>query len=172
MARAPSWPRPPPKQAAEIPSPRTAPTTETDASPATDEASATTAADETAPTTDEAPTDPSDPRLAALAYSEDLAAAESQAAVDAASSVTDEPEAAPEGEAIPESEADIVAARLNGLVPEHVGAMQHAAPPDDMVSTQVIVTGLVSVASIASFKRHLSRLSRGQLGGRQLGPRR
>jgi hypothetical protein len=88
-----------------------------------------------------------------------MAAAESQAAVDAASSVADESEAAPEGEAIPESEADIVAARLNGLVPEHFGAIQHAAPPDDMVSTQVIVTGLVSVASIASFKRHLSRLT-------------
>ncbi|HTS14290.1 MAG TPA: hypothetical protein VMH24_01380 [Candidatus Sulfotelmatobacter sp.] len=111
------------------------------------EGTAEASADETAPV------DPGDPRFAALALSEDLAAAESQAAVDAASSVTDE------SEEVPESEADIVAARLSGLVPEHVGAIQRAAPPDDMVSTQVIVTGLVSVASIASFKRHLSRLS-------------
>ncbi|MFI5260970.1 MAG: hypothetical protein ACHQZR_00280 [Candidatus Limnocylindrales bacterium] len=94
-----------------------------------------------------------DPRLAALAMSEDLSAAESQAAVDAASTVTDE------GDAIPETEADIVAARLSGLVPEHVGAIQRPAPNEDTVATQVIVTGLVSVASIASFKRHLSRLA-------------
>ena len=107
-----------------------------------------------AETVDEsAPMDPQDPRTAALAASEDLAAAESQAAVDAATSVSEE------SEEIPESEADIVAARLNGLVPEHVGAIQRAAPAEDMVSTQVIVTGLVSVASIASFKRHLSRLA-------------
>ncbi|HEY7942478.1 MAG TPA: hypothetical protein VID25_11065 [Candidatus Limnocylindrales bacterium] len=107
-----------------------------------------------AETVDEgAPMDPQDPRTAALAASEDLAAAESQAAVDAATSVSEE------SEGIPESEADIVAARLNGLVPEHVGAIQRAAPAEDMVSTQVIVTGLVSVASIASFKRHLSRLA-------------
>ncbi len=118
-----------------------------DAQAATEEPSAAATVGESAPM------DPQDPRTAALAASEDLAAAESQAAVDAATSVSEE------SEEIPESEADIVAARLSGLVPEHVGAIQRAAPPDDMVSTQVIVTGLVSVASIASFKRHLSRLT-------------
>ncbi|MGZ6259066.1 MAG: hypothetical protein ACXWQ6_11410, partial [Candidatus Limnocylindrales bacterium] len=119
----------------------------------TAEASAAAEAPSDVATVDEAPMDPQDPRTAALAASEDLAAAESQAAVDAATSVSEE------AEEIPESEADIVAARLNGLVPDHVGAIQRAAPAEDMVSTQVIVTGLVSVASIASFKRHLSRLA-------------
>ncbi len=130
-----------------------APVAEASAVEATDAPAATEDASDAAAVSESAPMDPTDPRTAALAASEDLAAAESQAAVDAATSVSEE------SEEIPESEADIVAARLNGLVPDHVGAIQRAAPADDVVSTQVIVTGLVSVASIASFKRHLSRLA-------------
>ncbi|HXX60602.1 MAG TPA: hypothetical protein VEI48_04870 [Candidatus Sulfotelmatobacter sp.] len=130
-----------------------APTAEAGAMETAEATAATEEPSEAGPADESAPMDPSDPRAAALAASEDLAAAESQAAVDAATSVTEETDE------IPESEADIVAARLSGLVPEHVGAIQRAAPPDDVVSTQVIVTGLVSVASIASFKRHLSRLA-------------
>jgi len=130
-----------------------APAAEASAAETVDAPAATEEPSQAAPVDEAVPMDPQDPRTAALAASEDLAAAESQAAVDAATSVSEE------SEEIPESEADIVAARLSGLVPEHVGAIQRAAPPEDMVSTQVIVTGLVSVASIASFKRHLSRLA-------------
>jgi hypothetical protein len=121
---------------------------------------ATASSDETSPVGDATGDDGTaqvaggdDPRLAALAMSGDLGAAESQAAVDAASTVADE------GEPMPETEPDIVAARLSGLVPEHVGTIQRPAPAEDMAATQIIVTGLVSVASIASFKRHLSRLA-------------
>ena len=60
-------------------------------------------------------------------------------------------------EAAAEYEENLVA-RLAGLVP----TASHEAPADpstvtDAATTRVIVTGLVSVASIASFKRHLSR---------------
>jgi hypothetical protein len=54
---------------------------------------------------------------------------------------------------VPEIGGDALAARLSGLVPGEPDGAAEAA-----VTTQVIVTGLVSVASIASFKRHMGRL--------------
>jgi len=95
-----------------------------------------------------APSDDSDdPRLAALGLSGE--------------SVTEPtaewpPETAPDatpGEEFPTLSDDAVAARLAGLVPGEGEAAQ-----GDLQTTRVIVTGLVSVASIASFKRHLGKL--------------
>ena len=90
---------------------------------------------------------PVDPRLAALPADADLAAAEAEAA--------DYPSDAAVAEAeddVPTIAEDALAARLVGLVPE---AASEAA---EQTSTNVIVTGLISVASIAGFKRHLSRV--------------
>ncbi len=84
-----------------------------------------------------------DPRLAMLGLTPDFAAAE-MAAAEAAAAEIDE---------VPEIGSDALAARLSGLVP---GESQAPATPS--VTTQVVVTGLVSVASIASFKRHVGRL--------------
>ena len=65
------------------------------------------------------------------------------------------------------------AARLAGLVPSSEPAngrsSQTAALPEVM-PTQVVVTGLVSVASIASFKRHLARVPGVQSVGVSSGP--
>ena len=76
------------------------------------------------------------------------------------------PRDAASGEEIPEINDDALAARLAGLVPDR-GAKGASA---DTTSTQVIVVGLVSVASIASFKRHLGRLSGVQSVGVSSGP--
>ncbi len=89
-----------------------------------------------------------DPRLAMLGLSPDYAAAEAEAAEAAAAEVS----------GIPEMGEDDLVARLGGLV----GSSPHAAPADatppaGSISTRVVVTGLVSVASIAGFKRSLSR---------------
>ncbi len=95
----------------------------------------------------EAGIDAIDPRLAALPADADLAAAEAEAA--------DYPSDAAVAEAdddVPTIAEDALAARLVGLVPE---AASEAA---EQTSTNVIVTGLISVASIAGFKRHLSRV--------------
>ncbi len=72
-----------------------------------------------------------------------------------------------DGEEIAEIADEDVAARLAGLVPNKSSAKTHSA---DSSSTQVIVTGLVSVASIASFKRHLGRVSGVQSVGVSSGP--
>jgi len=101
-----------------------------------------------------------DPRLAALAMSPDFAAPEAEA-FDAArsSDATEE---------IPTIGDDALAARLAGLVgPESEEA---AAPLPEPNATQVVVTGLISVASIASFKRHLGRLPGVQSVGVSSGP--
>jgi hypothetical protein len=89
-----------------------------------------------------------DPRLAMLGLTPDYAAAEEEAAQAAAAEVS----------GIPEMGEDDLVARLGGLV----GSSPHGAPADanpsaGTISTRVVVTGLVSVASIAGFKRHLSR---------------
>ena len=89
-----------------------------------------------------------DPRLAMLGLTPDFEAAEAAAAEAAAAEVSE----------IPEFDEEDLVARLAGLVP----AAAHEAPADpgtvtDAATTRVIVTGLISVASIASFKRHLSR---------------
>ena len=104
--------------------------------------------DSTSPTGD-------DPRLAALGMTPDFDAAEAEAYAAAGES----------DEEIPEITDEAVASRLAGLVPD-------AAPAaaDDSVATQVVVVGLVSVASIASFKRHLGRLPGVQSVGVSSGP--
>src|SRR6266550_5999586 len=97
-----------------------------------------------------------DPRVAALGLSPDYDAAEAEALATADAS---------DGEEIPEIGDDALAARLAGLVPNR-GSM----PNTDATATQVIVVGLVSVASIASFKRHLGRLPGVQSVGVSSGP--
>lgn len=99
-----------------------------------------------------------DPRLEALGASPDFAAAEAEAA-----DFSPEP-AATEEEVIPVIADDALAARLAGLVPEaEAGASASTA-------TRVVVTGLVSVASIAGFKRHLSRVPGVESVGVSSGP--
>ncbi len=117
---------------------------------------------EAAPTTDGEATGEgaADPRLAALAMSRDFAAAEAEAAVAAGRSDA--------GEEIPTIGDDALAARLAGLVPPT--AEEGASPGPEQRSTQVVVVGLISVASIASFKRHLGRLSGVQSVGVSSGP--
>ena len=97
-----------------------------------------------------------DPRFAALGLSPDFDPAEADAYAGAD---------AQEGEEIPTIGDDALAARLAGLVP---GKGKGAS--GDAAATQVIVTGLVSVASIASFKRHLGRVSGVQSVGVSSGP--
>ena len=95
-----------------------------------------------------APLDGSDdPRLTALGLSAD-------AATESWNESPAEPAPdADQGEAFPTLSDDAVAARLAGLVPG-----EGEAPQGDLQTTRVVVTGLVSVASIASFKRHLGKL--------------
>ncbi|HET7030887.1 MAG TPA: hypothetical protein VFI34_10280 [Candidatus Limnocylindrales bacterium] len=87
-----------------------------------------------------------DPRYAALGLSPDLEAAEAEAFAAAGSSDED----------IPEVGDDALAARLAGLGSSSTKSKGNA---EGATSTQVVVVGLVSVASIASFKRHLGRLT-------------
>jgi hypothetical protein len=79
-----------------------------------------------------------------LGLTPDFEAAEMAAAEAAAAEVDD----------VPEIGGDALEARLAGLVPGEA-----SAPAAATAITQVVVTGLVSVASIASFKRHLGRLA-------------
>jgi hypothetical protein len=81
-----------------------------------------------------------------LGLTPDFAAAE-MAAAEAAAAMADDEE-------VPEIGGDALELRLAGLVPGET-----PAPTTETITTQVIVTGLVSVASIASFKRHLGRLA-------------
>jgi hypothetical protein len=103
--------------------------------------------------------DPWDPRLAALRMSPDFEAAEAEAAFAARS--------ADATEEIPTIGDDALAARLAGLVGAETLAVAAPAEPN---ATQVVVTGLISVASIASFKRHLGRLPGVQSVGVSSGP--
>jgi hypothetical protein len=70
-----------------------------------------------------------------------------------------------ETEDVPAVAEDDLATRLNGLVP---GKGKNGS--SDATATQVVVVGLVSVASIASFKRHLGRVSGVQSVGVSSGP--
>ena len=89
-----------------------------------------------------------DPRLALLGLTPDFAAAEADAAEAAAAEVSE----------IPELDEDSLAARLAGRVlPSGAGDPADEIQAAPTASTQVAVSGLVSVASIASFKRHLGR---------------
>ena len=84
-----------------------------------------------------------DPRVSLLGLTPDFAAAEAEAAT-----VTADDDL---NDSMPELADEAIAARLAGLVPDgEAPAVVHA-------STRVVVVGLVSVASIAGFKRHLTR---------------
>ena len=99
-----------------------------------------------------------DPRFAALGLSPDFDAAEAEALAAAGTS----------DEEIPEIDDDVVAARLAGLVPGKGKDKDKAGA--ETAATQVVVVGLVSVASIASFKRHLGRVAGVQSVGVSSGP--
>ncbi|HEV7811170.1 MAG TPA: hypothetical protein VGO64_11255, partial [Candidatus Limnocylindrales bacterium] len=114
------------------------------------------AASELIGTDDRASTHEQDPRLAALGITPDFEAAEAEALADADSA---------DAEEIPVIEDEALAARIAGLVP---ATEENVAP--ETASTQVVVVGLVSVASIASFKRHLGRLAGVQSVGVSSGP--
>lgn len=92
----------------------------------------------------DAPSTTDDPRLSALRLSADFAAAEAEAA---AFSPDDEGSDEP----MPDIPDETIAARLAGL------GLDGDAPAADIATTRLVVTGLVSVASIAGFKRHLTR---------------
>jgi len=98
-----------------------------------------------------------DPRLSALALSADFAAAEAEAAAFA-------PDDEGSDEPMPDIPDDAIAARLAGL------GLDNDAPTSDTATTRVVVTGLISVASIAGFKRHLTRASGVQSVGVSSGP--
>jgi hypothetical protein len=95
--------------------------------------------------TEQSAPEETDPRLQALGMDRDFAAAEAEAGAFPTESETPEEE-------IPTIADDALAARLAGLVPE-------TAATGETATTRVIVTGLVSVASIAGFKRNLARVS-------------
>jgi hypothetical protein len=97
-----------------------------------------------------------DPRLTAIGVEHDFAAAEAEAAAYPAQT----PDADNE---IPTIAEDALAARLAGLVAED-------QKPSDSASTRVVVTGLVSVASIAGFKRNLARVAGVRSVGVSSGP--
>jgi hypothetical protein len=94
---------------------------------------------------EDTPTAEADPRLTALGLDPDFAAAEAEAGAFPVATAGSDDE-------IPLIADDALAARLAGLVPETEASGETS-------TTRVIVTGLVSVASIAGFKRNLARLS-------------
>ncbi len=94
-----------------------------------------------------------DPRLTALGLTADFDSAEAEAAADAADRSHDTEQE------IPTISDDALAARLAGLIPERLSPIPEGeAQETSAASSQVVVTGLVSVASIAGFKRQLGRL--------------
>jgi len=99
-----------------------------------------------------------DPRVGALGLTPDFAAAEAEAAT---FSADDDGSA---DDSVPTIADDTIAARLAGLVPEA------SATSESATSTRLTVVGLVSVASIAGFKRHLSRAPGVQHVGVSSGP--
>ena len=94
-----------------------------------------------------------DPRLAMLGLTPDFAAAEMAAAEAAAAEIDDVPE---------------IGGRRPRGAPGRAGSRRAAGAGGPSVTTQVVVTGLVSVASIASFKRHIGRLAGRRPRGRLL----
>ncbi|MEO6206891.1 MAG: hypothetical protein ABIP77_02905 [Candidatus Limnocylindrales bacterium] len=84
-----------------------------------------------------------DPRVSMLGLTTDFAAAEAEAATLTADDDLDD--------SMPDVADEAIAARLAGLVSDG------EAPATDHTSTRIVVVGLVSVASIAGFKRHLTR---------------
>ena len=108
-----------------------------------------------------------DPRLTALGLSSGFDAAEAEAAAEANSS--DSAPASVDDE-IPTIGDDALAARLAGLVPPEGEGEARPARATSEATSKVVVTGLVSVASIASFKRHLGRVAGVQSVGVSSGP--
>jgi len=106
----------------------------------------------------DAPAAAEDPRVGALGLTPDFAAAEAEAATFS----TDDDGSG--DESVPAIADDTIAARLAGLVPEG------GATSESTTSTRLTVVGLVSVASIAGFKRHLSRAPGVQHVGVSSGP--
>ena len=103
---------------------------------------------------DQAPAgDGADPRLAALGFAGDGSFETPQA--EAESENTWQTDGSGPVEEIPTIADDALAARLAGLVP---GEGDADATDADQRTTRVVVTGLVSVASIASFKRSLGKI--------------
>jgi len=103
--------------------------------------------------------EPVDPRLAALGLTPDFAAAEAEAAVD----LTLSGDGSDDTEGVEALDDGALAARIAGLVPDASApgsaTPEHAAPsPSESTTTRIVVVGLVSVASIAGFKRLLSRV--------------
>jgi hypothetical protein len=112
-------------------------------------------------------TDENDPRLAALGMSSGFDAAEAEAAAEATKT---DGATAPVEDEIPTIGDDALAARLAGLVPAEGDTEARAAKAASEATSKVVVTGLVSVASIASFKRHLGRVAGVQSVGVSSGP--
>ena len=106
----------------------------------------------------DAPAAAEDPRVGALGLTPDFAAAEAEAATFNAD------DDGSDDESVPAIADDTIAARLAGLVPEG------GATSESTTSTRLTVVGLVSVASIAGFKRHLSRATGVQHVGVSSGP--
>ena len=106
------------------------------------------------------PEDAPDPRLEALGLSADAAAEAEAASFEAAESGAEDE--------IPTIDDDALAARIAGLVPDMES--QPTVAKAETMSTRVVVVGLVSVASIASFKRHLGRVAGVQSVGVSSGP--
>ncbi|MDP9482192.1 MAG: hypothetical protein M3P84_03110 [Chloroflexota bacterium] len=133
------------------------------AGPAVPETGSDAPATETESSTQSDDAESADPRLAALGWSPDLETAEAEAAASAAESSDDE---------IPTIDDDALAARLAGLVPPagSPAPAPRAPAPKAAATSQVVVTGLVSVASIASFKRHIGRITGVQSVGVSSGP--
>jgi hypothetical protein len=102
-----------------------------------------------------------DPRIEALGLSADAAAEAEAASFEAA-------EAGAGDDEIPVIDDEALAARIAGLVPDMES--QPSVVKTDSASTRVVVVGLVSVASIASFKRHLGRVTGVQSVGVSSGP--
>ena len=101
-----------------------------------------------------------DPRIHALGL-DGFDAAEAEAIADAA-----------DDDEIPTIDDDALSARIDGLMPDRAAASKTtpAEPVGHTSTTQVVVVGLVSVASIASFKRHLGRIPHVQSVGVSSGP--
>lgn len=102
-----------------------------------------------------------DPRIEAMGLSPDAAAEAEAASFEVADARSDQEE-------IPMIDDDALAARIASLVPDTES--QPSAPKAETASTRVVVMGLVSVASIASFKRHLGRVAGVQSVGVSSGP--
>ena len=96
----------------------------------------------------------------------DFAAAEAEAAAAAETGeAAGDGDQSAEGEEIPVMADDALAARLAGLIPVRPegegpadGLGRGSQAKESGQKTQLVVVGLVSVASIASFKRHLGRV--------------